>query len=579
VRFPIRDLAKRTAVILVSAAVSGSLFGASPARIVSAEKSPVLTALEEEMRRSIGGLKSKDDPAPYFVSYYVSEQDAVLLSVSRGAVRHRSSQRSRLLDVEVRVGDYALDNTRQLRGERGGFSLSRQSRPVRLPLEDDLTALRQAVWLETDRRYKDALGTYIQVKTNTEIKAKEKEDETSADFSRETPEHYAGPAPRLSLDTDAWEKTLREVSRRLAAEPLIYESEVSLGAQRATRYFVTSEGTVVRETGIQARIDLYAQTKADDGQDLYRVESFDVHAPDRLPDARTLGAAADKMIKDVLALRRAPTIDPYTGPAILSGRAAGVFFHEIFGHRIEGHRQKGEEEGQTFTKEVNQPVLPEFLSVYDDPTLERAGETDLNGFYRYDDEGVKASRVKVVEKGVLRTFLMSRTPVPGFEHSNGHGRKQPGFRAVGRQGNLIVESSATVSAAKLREMLIEECKKQGKPFGLFFDDISGGFTFTGRGSPQVFQVRPIMVYRVYTDRRPDELVRGADLIGTPLVSFSKILAAGDTPAVFDGYCGAESGFVPVSAVSPSILTAQIEIQKQEKASDRPPILPPPEVKP
>ena len=281
------------------------------------------------------------------------------------------------------------------------------------------------------------------------------------------------------------------------------------------------------------------------------------------------------MVKDLLALRTAPVIDPYTGPAILSGRASGVFFHEIFGHRIEGQRQKNENEGQTFTKKVNQAVLPDFISVVDDPTLEQIGGVDLNGYYQFDDDGVAAQKVTVVDKGILKNFLMSRSPIAGFEESNGHGRKAPGYRSVGRQGNLIVQATNTVPDAKLREMLIAEATKQGKTFGLLFKDISGGFTMTGRGSPQSFQVTPIMVYRVYVDGRPDELVRGVDLIGTPLTSFSKIVAAGDKPEVFNGFCGAESGYVPVSAVSPSILTTQIEVQKKAKSSDRPPILPPP----
>jgi predicted Zn-dependent protease len=268
-------------------------------------------------------------------------------------------------------------------------------------------------------------------------------------------------------------------------------------------------------------------------------------------------------------------IEPFTGPAILSGRASGVFFHEIFGHRIEGHRQKSENEGQTFTKQLNQAILPEFISVVDDPTTQRVNGVDLNGHYRFDDDGVAAQRVNVVEKGVLKNFLMSRAPISGFESSNGHGRKAPGYRTVGRQGNLIVQASTTVPDAKLREMLVAEAAKQGKAFGLLFKDISGGFTLTGRSSPQSFQVTPIMVYRVYVDGRPDELVRGADLIGTPLTSFSKIVAAGDTPEIFNGFCGAESGYVPVAAVSPAILTTQIEVQKKAKSSERPPILPPP----
>jgi predicted Zn-dependent protease len=192
---------------------------------------------------------------------------------------------------------------------------------------------------------------------------------------------------------------------------------------------------------------------------------------------------------------------------------------------------------------------------------------------------VKAQRVPVVENGILKNFLMSRSPIKGFPNSNGHGRKQPGMRAVGRQGNLVVQVSKTVSEDKLRELLIAECKKQDKPFGLIFKDISGGFTTTGRNSPQAFQVTPVMVYRVYADGRPDELVRGVDLIGTPLTSFSKIVAASDTTEVFNGVCGAESGWVPVSAVSPSILTTQIEVQKKPKSNERLPILPPPSQEP
>jgi predicted Zn-dependent protease len=220
-------------------------------------------------------------------------------------------------------------------------------------------------------------------------------------------------------------------------------------------------------------------------------------------------------------------------------------------------------------------VLPDFISVFDDPTLKQIGGVDLNGTYAFDDDGVAAQRVTVVDKGILKNFLLSRSPVAGFEQSNGHGRKAPGYGSVGRQGNLIVESSKTVNEAALRQMLIDEAKRQGKQFGLLFKDISGGFTTTTRSSPQAFQVTPIMVYRIYVDGRPDELVRGVDLIGTPLTSFSKIVAAGDKQEVFNGFCGAESGYVPVSAVAPSILTTQIEVQKKSKSSERPPILPPP----
>lgn len=271
-------------------------------------------------------------------------------------------------------------------------------------------------------------------------------------------------------------------------------------------------------------------------------------------------------------LRDAPLVDPYAGPAILRGRAAGVFFHEIFGHRVEGHRQKDEDEGQTFTSRVGLPILPPFLSVVDDPTLAVLGKTDLNGHYSFDDEGVAAQRVQLVDHGILRNFLMSRAPIAGFPSSNGHGRRQPGNEVVARQGNLMVIPHQTVPYAELRSRLLAEVRKQGKPFGLVFDDISGGFTFTGRSEPNAFVVQPVTVWKVFPDGKPDQLVRGVDLIGTPLTTFARITAAADDLDVFNGVCGAESGWVPVSASSPSLLVSEVEVQRHEKANDRPPLL-------
>ena len=535
------------------------------------EKSLLLKAMSEELNRSMKGLCEKGSPPPYFINYNVTEILRAQITASYGALRRSSTARSRLLDVEVRVGDYQLDNTHRLRG--GMDFMSRFPRPVPIAVEDDLHAVKSALWLETDKKYKAAMERLIQVKTQKTVKVKE-EDE-SADFSKESPEKFIGQIFKIELDEAIWEKKLKEYSALFSSYPEIYVSSVSLSADATNKYIVNTEGTVIQQGLAHWRLGVMASTKAEDGMDLYKYESFDARSLDGLPGEKKVRQAIELVVKDLLALRAAPVAEPYTGPAILSGRAAGVFFHEIFGHRIEGHRQKSEEEGQTFTKKINQSVLPDFISIYDDPTQKRMEDEDLSGHYLYDDEGVKAQRVTVVENGVLKNFLMSRSPVAGFEKSNGHGRKQAGYRAVGRQGNLIVEASKAVPEEKLRELLIEECKKQDKPFGLIFKDISGGFTFTGRQIPQSYAVRPIIVYRVFTDGRPDELVRGADLIGTPLVTFSKILACGEKREVFNGTCGAESGGVPVSAVAPSVLTAEIEIQKKEKSPDRPPLLPPP----
>jgi predicted Zn-dependent protease len=309
--------------------------------------------------------------------------------------------------------------------------------------------------------------------------------------------------------------------------------------------------------------------------ELLRVETFQAPSAAGLPSEPELIAKIDKMAVDLKALKNAPVAEPYDGPALLSGRAAAVFFHEVLGHRMEGHRQKDEDEGQTFTKKVGQEVLPKFLSVTDDPTTHELAGVKLAGSYDFDNEGVPAKRVEVIKDGVLKSFLLSRMPIKDFSQSNGHGRNQPGLMPTGRQGNLIVTSTQSVPEADMRQKLIDEVKKQNKPYGLYFDDIQGGFTLTTRSLPQAFQVLPVIVYKVYADGRPDELVRGVDIVGTPLAALTRILMTGDQQHVFNGVCGAESGQVPVSAVAPAMLFSEMEVQKRQHSHDRPPILPAP----
>src|SRR6516162_8316499 len=559
--------------IAVTALLLGVLVLAHSVLAQKPPSNPVTQALEQEMFRAFELLKQKGNPAPYFLSYSVRETQSVDMEASVVALRNSDTDHSRLLDVDVRVGNYDLDSTHQIRGQRGSNSGPAYSYPVLMPIDNDLDALRSVIWLETDRKYKAAVERFIQVRANRTIKVDE--EDTSADMSRQPTEKAGLPFQTIDVNVANWEKKLKTFSALFNKTPEIYEGTVSLSTNADNDYVVNSEGTSIQHGRDSWRISIYARTKADDGMELYRFEAFDSHTADRLPSDEKIRQTIETMVADLKALRAAPVIEPFTGPAILSGRASGLFFHEIFGHRIEGHRQKSESEGQTFTKKVNQGILPDFISVVDDPTTERIGGIELNGYYKFDDDGVPAQKVTVVDKGMLKNFLMSRSPVSGFETSNGHGRKAPGYRTVGRQGNLIVQATNTISDARMRSQLIEEAKKQGKTFGLLFQDISGGFTLTTRSSPQAFEVTPIMVYRIYVDGRPDELVRGVDLIGTPLTSFSKIVVAGDTPEIFNGFCGAESGYVPVAAISPAILTTQIGVQKKSKSSERPPILPPP----
>jgi len=538
-------------------------FAAAAAQSVS--PSPLLRTLKEELDRNFAALQAKGDPPPYFASYAVTEIQTESVTASFGALQGASGQAQRFLDVSVRVGSPELDNYRVVRGERPRFASG-----LGIPLDNEVVALRRRVWLETDRVYRAAVQRLMAIKTA--LQNEPRKDAAPPDFSQEAPQRHSQLPPPLKVDREAWCAKARQWSAVLAGQPGILASQVTIQAQREAKYFVNTEGTEIEHGRTYARIVITAQGKAADGMDLVATESFEADDPSRLPPEARVIAGVEKVKSDLLALLRAPVVEPYVGPAILSGRAAGVFFHEIFGHRIEGHRQKDDTEGQTFANSVGSRILPEFLSVSFDATRRQAGGVDLNGWYRFDDEGVAGTAVKLVDQGILRTFLLSRSPLEVGGHSNGHGRKQPGAEVVARQSNLIVESSRQVPFAQLRALLVEEAKRQKKPYGLYFEQVTGGFTTTGRRGLQAFTVIPLVVYRIWADGRPDELVRGADIVGTPLASFAKILATGDRLEVFNGYCGAESGTVPVSAVAPAILVSEIEIQKKDRSLDRPPYL-------
>lgn len=524
--------------------------------------------MSSELNRNFSVLKQKADPAPYFMSYEVTEQNYHTISSALGVITSKDDGKARRLDVSVRVGSPKLDNYHLVRGDRGQFTSG-----AVLSYENSPNSIARRLWLETDRAYRGAAERLIRIKTNTQVRVAQEDD--SNDFSSEEPSVFVEAPPALHFDEAAWSERVRQLSARFARYPGVLTSQVSVMGQTDTRYFVNTEGSRIEHGRGFARVVITASAKAADGTDLSTFDTFEAFDESGLPKETELDSAVDRVAKDLTALLHAPEAEPFVGPAIFSGRAAGVFFHEIFGHRVEGHRQKDESEGQTFTKSVGTKVLPDFLSVVFDPTRKRIAGEDLNGWYQYDDEGVKARPVTAVDHGVLKTFLMSRSPIHGFNQSNGHGRRQPGYEVVSRQSNLIVESSHAVPEARLRQMLIEEIKRQNKPYGLYFRDITGGFTTTQRAGLQAFKVIPVIVYKVFADGRPDELVRGADIVGTPLASFAKILATSDKPEVFNGYCGAESGSVPVSAVSPAILVSEIEIEKKAKSNDRPPLLPAP----
>ncbi len=511
------------------------------------------------------------------MSYSVYDVQTLDLGASYGALGYDDDSRSRNLYVELRVGDKTLDNTHQFRSQAPAGSPLAFGRGYSgggsFPLEDDRDAIRTRLWDATDGAFKQAQIDYMRVKTNRDVRVAE--EDASSDFSAATAVVHSEPASRIEVDRKLWADRLRKASAIFKEFAEINDSSVTFNVEQVRRFLVNSEGSRIEDNRDSLRITAEASAIAKDGMVVRLYDGIEVPRQADLPSQEKIEEMVRKLARAVVDLRNAPPAQPFVGPAILNSKAAGVFFHEVLGHRVEGHRQKDETEGRTFAQKVGEQIMPAFMSVCDDPTCTSFGAKPLVGWYRFDNEGVPAQRVQLVERGVLKGFLMGRSPIRNFESSNGHGRGAPGASPVARQGNLIIDSAKRVPYGKLKAMLIQEAKAQRKPYGLIIDEIAGGFTITQTFQPQSYSLLPLRVTRVYVDGRPDELTRGVNIVGTPLSSLEKIVCAARDDDTFNGRCGAESGWVPVSATAPSLLVKNIELEKEYKQQDQPPILPPP----
>jgi TldD protein len=534
-------------------------------------RSPVLDILLAENKRWMETLSKRPDPA-FYLQYQLVEQRVVNLEAEGGAVVTDSDETNRNLDVEIHVGDPDLDNTRPLSDDNNGFNTPLARRGI-VPFGDDKQAIATHLWLETDRRYREAVQALAYVRQDqSTLKRRTK----VPDFSAAPAEVYVERTAKLDFDKAPWVARLKRCSEKT------YRGVATRGSCGAvftinTVWLVNSEGSQLQQSWTSAQLSVSVGVKADDGMNLSRLEQRFGRTPADLPGDGEVDKMISMVTTDLDALHASPLAEPYAGPAILEGRAAAVFFHEVFGHRIEGHRQKDEAGGQTFASMVGKEIMPDWLSVYDDPTLLTANGLQLNGFFRFDDEGVRARRTPLVDHGKLVGFLMGRNPITGFPTSNGHGRRQPGFDPVARQGNLMVESTHSVVREDMEQLLIAEIKRQRRPYGMVFTDIAGGFTNTSAFGAQSFKVNPVMAYRLYPDGKR-ELVRGIDISGTPLVALQNIRAASREIETFNGICGAESGWVPVSASAPSLLIEKLEVEKSFTPPDRPPVLTPPSIR-
>jgi predicted Zn-dependent protease len=533
-----------------------------------------LAAMRAELARSMERLRLRGYEAPYFLSYQVKDVTRIELEGRYGALFEDASRRDRNLLVDLRVGSYDLDSSGPeeavlILGEEGPSWYA----PREAPLDGDPTALRNALWLATDERYKEALSSWFK-KRSREVYRQEEPDR-AASFSRERPERHVDAPRAFPFEAERWKRVVREASAIFREHPAVFDSSLRVLAERQVRWFASSEGASIVTEQTLYGVHLQAVARAPDGQLLENGRDFYAPTEAELPGPEQLRAAALQVIAELEALRKAPAIDPFTGPAILEPEATGVLFHEAVGHRLEGERLEDDKEGRTYKGQIGQAVLPPFVSIVDDPTLERAAGSPLNGFYRFDEQGVRAGRTVLVRDGRLESYLLSRRPVRPFERSNGHGRSQGARPPTARMANLVIESRKQVKPAELKRMLMAEARRQGKPYGLVIRDITGGNTNTMSYGYQAFKGTPRLVYRVDAKTGKEELVRGVELVGTPLSSVNKVLATGDAPKVFNGFCGAESGYVAVSTVAPAALVGEIELQRVARASERSPILPAP----
>ena len=573
-------LAAVLAALLAPPALSTSSAAAPAAPVTAASSSlqsreKILDTLQQELERSKRLTTENFDP-PYFVGYLLRDVSRLNVNGKYGAIYESTFNRGRNLYAEVRVGSYQMDNS----GE-GGFEFNFDPdvdygslfNYVRAPVDDDPAALRDALWLLTDYKYKEALGAYLRKKGKAIYSVARKEP--LADFTREEPERHIAKPVEVRMDRAYWEKVIRDEGAYLKQFKEIFDSGFTATVQATTKFLVNTEGTAIVYDEIVYAFSANALSRADDGQLLESSRTFYSRSFESFPTAKEIHQEVVAMVEDLMNLRKAEVLPPYSGPVVLAPRVTGVFFHEAIGHRLEGKRQRSEKEGQTFTDKLGQPILPTFISVYDDPSLEKWKKTDLNGHYPYDDEGVKARRVTLVEDGILRGFLLGRFPIEGFSKSNGHGRNSSFEDPMGRMANLIVKGKEPVSQRKLKKLLIAEAKRQNKPFGLWIEEVAGGETRTGRDDVQAFHGIPTRMYKVDVKTGKMTMVRGAEFIGTPLTVISKILATGEDYEVFNGFCGAESGYVPVSTVAPSVLLKELELQRSGSQKRKPPILPPP----
>ncbi len=515
---------------------------------------PVLRAMREEMDRSKSQLKMDSVPAPYYVEYRLSDVDEYSVDAVFGALRQSDRSHARSVRVVVRVGDYKQDS--YYGPGVGVVNLA--------PVDDNPTALRWQLWSASDQAYKSASAALA---TKKAALLQFSADQPFDDFAHAPPVQSVGPLAKLEFDPKTWEETIEKATSLYRTDPKIESLGALVRFRAVNQYFVNTEGTVTRHGYTVYSLTMGGSTQAADGMRLDRSPYYAAATAKELPTSDQVLADTAKMIETLRKLREAPMVnEDYRGPVLFSPDAADDIFYGMVGRNVLGIRPKPGESARTagdFSSDYKTRVLPAFLSVDDDPTLQTFGGKTLLGSYQTDDEGVEAEKVSLVQSGQLVNYLLGREPIRDFPESNGHGRAGPGQVTSPTIGNLILESKQTLSADALKQKLIEICRQQGLEFGYYVETVGGQ------------DYSPRLLYRVYTKDGHQELVRGAefDELDTRALR-NDVVAVGDDPLVSN-----RDGAVPTTVISPSILFDDIEVKRTDSKNAKLPEYPPPDVSP
>jgi predicted Zn-dependent protease len=552
---------------------SPRLYAAFRGLYTPAEMATIGGYLRDELDRSMRLLRRPGHPRLYFLSYLFRNERRESVRARLGAVAdHQIDARSHVF-ADVRVGSYRYDQVAQ-----GGLDDNAPDdesvRYIEMPAEVSEDAYKIALWRLTEARYREAAEQYYERKS----------DELHyVDEARRVPSRVKGKGERdgklsrfAEVDVDRWRHVLRKASGLLKSSPEIQVSELEMSAWHRQQRFVSSEGADIVEQ--RAIFDLHATfwMLAPGGHRIEQEVSLVTSDEAELPDERGLVRMVQERIDLLRAIAKAPHLPSFSGPVLLAPVPAGLFFHEVIGHRLEGSRLLSSDEGATFANLRDKPIAPRFVDIVDDPTVDRFQGKSLIGGFRYDDEGHRARRAGLVEGGVLRSFLTSSAPVPGQKEMNGHGRSSRHERPISRMGNLFVTSREPLAKEALWERFLEEIRRKKAPYGIFVRETLGGETDTRSYDFQAFKGEIMYAERVTPDGKR-ELCRGVDFVGTPLSALDSLVALGDDVTVDNAYCGAESGMIPVSTVSPSALMASLELQSKDRQRFAPFALPPPKI--